>query len=48
MLEFITNRLGDYDIASFVNELAEANKNLGRLEAKIESYQFNGNLIPML
>lgn len=48
MLEFITNRLGDYDTASFVNELADTAKNLGRLEAKIESYQFNSILIPML
>ena len=48
MLEFITNRLYDFDVSYFVNELAAASKNLGILEAKIDSYQFNKILIPML
>lgn len=48
MLEFISNRSKDYDVSFFVNELANASKNLGVLEAKIDSYQFNSILIPML
>lgn len=48
MLEFIKNRVDDFDVKNFVNELARASKKLGILEAKIDSYQFNGILIPML
>lgn len=48
MLEFIKNRSDDFNVANFVNELADASKNLGILEAKIDSYQFNSILIPML
>ena len=48
MLAFIKEREHDYDVAYFVNELATASKNLGILEAKIDSYQFNSILIPML
>ena len=48
MLEFIKDRITDFDVRNFVNELADASKNLGILEAKIDSYQFNGILIPML
>jgi len=48
MLRFIKERLGDYNANSFINELAEAAKNLGILEAKISSYQFNSILIPIL
>ena len=48
MLEFINNRIADFNISYFVNELAIASKNLGILEAKIDSYQFNSILIPML
>ena len=48
MLEFIKNRVVDFDVRYFLNELANASKNLGILEAKIESYQFNSILIPML
>lgn len=48
MLAFINERKHDYDVAFFVNELAAASKNLGILEAKIDSYQFNSILIPML
>jgi Mor family transcriptional regulator len=48
MLEYIKNRVTDFDVGYFVNELANASKNLGILEAKIDSYQFNSILIPML
>ncbi|MCF0134853.1 MAG: Fic family protein [Lachnospiraceae bacterium] len=48
MLDFIRNRTTDYNVGYFVNELAVASKNLGILEAKIDSYQFNSILIPML
>ena len=48
MLEFISSRVNDFNISFFVNELVNASKNLGILEAKIDSYQFNGILIPML
>ncbi len=48
MLEYIANRVSNYDTGYFVNELATASKNLGILEAKIDSYQFNSILIPML
>lgn len=48
MLAFIKDRDTDYNVGYFVNELATASKNLGILEAKIDSYQFNSILIPML
>jgi len=48
MLAFIKDRITDFNVSYFVNELANASKNLGILEAKIDSYQFNGILIPML
>lgn len=48
MLEYIKERVNDFDVKYFVNELAIASKNLGVLEAKIDSYQFNSILIPML
>ena len=48
MLEYMSERVKDFDVAYFVNELAEASKKLGILEAKIDSYQFNSILIPML
>ena len=48
MLEYIKNRSNDYNVSFFVNELTDASKNLGILEAKIDSYQFNSILIPML
>ena len=48
MLEFIKDRVDDFDVKFFVNELADASKSLGILEAKIDSYQFNSILIPML
>ena len=48
MLKFIQERKGDYDPRFFINELADASKNLGVLEAKISAYQFNSILVPML
>lgn len=48
MLEFISDRVNDYQVGTFVNELADASKKLGILEAKIDSYQFNDIIIPML
>lgn len=48
MLTFIKDRKNDFNVGNFVNELAIASKNLGILEAKIDSYQFDGILIPML
>ena len=48
MLEYIKNRTTDFNAGYFLNELADASKNLGVLEAKISSYQFNSILIPML
>ena len=48
MLEFISNRLTDFNVGNFVNEFFDASKNLGILEAKIDSYQFDRILIPML
>lgn len=48
MLEFISNRTSDFNVGNFVNELADASKKLGILEAKIDAYQFNSILIPML
>jgi len=48
VLEFIKDRVTDFNVISFVNELANASKSLGILEAKIDSYQFNSILIPML
>lgn len=42
------NRVKDFNVNYFVNELAAASKDLGVLEAKIDSYQFNSILIPML
>lgn len=48
MLEYILNRVKDFNVGYFVNDLANASKNLGILEAKIDSYQFDSILIPML
>lgn len=48
MLKFILDRLQDYNANTFINELATASKSLGILEEKINSYQFNEILIPML
>lgn len=48
MLRFINERLNDYNASFFLNELAEAAKQLGILEAIIRSYKFNSILVPML
>lgn len=48
MLKFIKERLGDYDANQFVNELFEASKSLGVLEAKFDNYHFNRIMLPML
>lgn len=47
MLKTIHNRRLDYNANGFINELFEASKMLGILEAKIDGYQFNSILIPM-
>lgn len=46
-LKYISERLQDYNINFFVNELVEASKNLGILQAKIDAYKFNSILVPM-
>lgn len=48
MLAYIKDRTNDFNAGYFVNELAAASKSLGILEAKIDAYQFDGILIPML
>lgn len=48
IMRYICERITDYNIGTFVNELVSASKSLGILEAKIDSYQFNSILIPML
>ena len=48
MLKFIKDRIDDFDTGYFINELAESSKDLGFLEAKIDSYKFNSILIPIL
>lgn len=47
MLKFIKDRSGDFNANYFINELSEASKKLGILEAKISSYQFTSILVPM-
>lgn len=47
MLKFIKDRVDDFNANYFINELAEASKKLGILEAKISSYQFTSILVPM-
>lgn len=48
MLEYIKKRAEDFNVNFFVNDLVLSSKYLGVLEAKIDSYQFNSILIPML
>ena len=48
MLAFLKDRMNDYTVVSFINELCEASKYLGALEAKINSYHFEKILIPLL
>lgn len=47
-MKFLKERSNDYNANCFVNELVQASKMLGLLEAKISSYQFNSSIIPML
>lgn len=46
-LATLNERKNDFNANCFINELFEASKLLGALEAKISSYQFNSILIPM-
>ncbi len=48
MLKFLRERQNDYNANSFINELFEASKVLGVLEAKISGYHFDQILIPLL
>ncbi|MBR6782650.1 MAG: Fic family protein [Clostridia bacterium] len=48
MLQYLKNRLNEYSAGYFINDLADASKYLGILEAKISTYKFNSILIPML
>lgn len=48
MLKYIQERLNDYNANYFINELSDASKYLGVLEAKISGYHFNSILIPLL
>ena len=48
MLRYLKERQGDYNANSFINELFEASKYLGILEAKISGYHFDQILIPLL
>lgn len=48
MLPLIKDSSSNYNPGFFINELAEASKCLGALEARIDAYQFNSILIPML
>lgn len=48
MLKYLKERLNDYNANCFINELSDASKYLGILEAKISSYQFDSILIPLL
>ena len=48
MLKYLKDRLGEFSAGYFINDLAEASKYLGVLEAKINAYKFSGILIPLL
>lgn len=48
MLKYLKERLNEYSASYFINNLADASKYLGILEAKISAYKFNRILIPML
>lgn len=47
MLQMIADRISDFSANYFINELFEASKLLGALEAKIDGYQFSSILVPM-
>lgn len=48
MLSYLNNRLPDYNVDFFINELFETSKLFGILEAKIEDYKFSRILFPVL
>lgn len=48
MIPFLKERIKDYDANQFINELVEASKLLGVLDAKIAGCKFNSVLMPML
>lgn len=48
MLKKLSERVHDYDSNHFINDLADASRSLGILEAKINSYQFNSIILPVL
>lgn len=47
MLQMLAERINDFSANNFINELFEASKLLGILEAKVMGYQFGSILIPM-
>lgn len=47
MLKMISERLNDFSANYFMNELFEASKLLGVLEAKVDDYKFGSILTPM-
>lgn len=47
MLKMLKDRASDYNANNFLNELFEASKLFGILEAKIAGYQFSSIVIPM-
>ena len=48
MLKLLRERANDYSTNSFIGDFALASKKLGILEAKIDAYQFDHILFPML
>lgn len=48
MIPFLKDRIKDYDANQFINELVDASKLLGELDAKIAGCKFNSVLMPML
>lgn len=48
MLKYLKERQQDYNANNFINELFEASKCLGVLEAQISNYQFDNIIIPFL
>ena len=47
-MKFLRERVGDYDVNHFVDELVEAATLLGKLDAKMAGCKFGGVLLPML
>lgn len=47
MLAMLADKANEYNANSFINELFEASKLLGALEARIVEYKFNSILVPM-